>query len=122
MPRLVPNDNRPCLTVTEIVRLSEAEFGFVNIDAKCGLRFVADRLLADMPSLDQATADKHLVPLAESVEMIVGDDRHSDDQFLKCYVIPGEPIQIEIVSEGQAEFTECLMQRLQRVLGYELKP
>ena len=122
MPRLVPKGNRPCLSVAEVVRLSEAEFGFVNIDAKCGLKYVANRLLADIPCVDQATADQHLDPLAESVEMIVGDDRRSDDHFLKCYVIPGEPIQIENVSEGQAELTECLIQRLQRVLGYELKP
>ncbi len=118
MPRMVPANDSPCLSVAEIVELARAEFGFVNIDPKNGLKFVSNRLLGDMPAVDQTTADQRLLPLSESVEMIVGDNRRNDDQFLKCYVIPSEPIHIEFVDDVQARHCKSLIQRMQNILGY----
>lgn len=122
MPRLISR-NRPVLSVADVVRLAQDEFGFVNVDSKRGLRFIAERLISKTASpLETKWADRQLAPLADSVEMIVGDDCKSDDRFLKCYVIPGEPVHIEYVFEGHDRLCEDLLHRLKKTLDYEYEP
>ena len=64
--------------------------------------------------------DEALTRVANSTEMIVGDDRQSDDDFLKCYVIPNEPLAIEYVYHGHALRAEPLLVRLANALEYEI--
>lgn len=122
MPRLIAR-NGPVLSVADVVRLAQGEFGFVNVDSKQGLKFVAEQLFSKTASpIETEWSDSQLAPLADSVEMICGDDRHSDEQFLKCYVVPGEPVHIVYVFEGHDRLCEDLLHRLKKSLGYAIEP
>jgi hypothetical protein len=65
-------------------------------------------------------AEPLLAPLSDSIEMIVGDDPHSDTDFVKCYVIPNAPIEIQWTYDGHEVRVERLLSRLRGILGYEL--
>lgn len=82
------------------------------------MRYVADQLIAATPNIDQKTADEHLQSLADSVEMICTDDRHSDEWFLKCIVMPERPIEIVYHSDRHKESTADLLDRLADALDY----
>jgi predicted DNA-binding helix-hairpin-helix protein len=108
------------MTVEEIVSRATGEFGFTHCDQKRGLRYITEKLLNSMAGLFHHEKDHALLPVSDSIEMIVGDDRKSDEDFLKCYVIPNEPIEIEYVYEGHAERVEPLLVRLATSIGYEI--
>lgn len=114
-----PNDNA-CLTVNEIVRRATGAFGFTHCDQKRGLRYVTERLLNSQLGISHDEKDRVLALVADSIEMIAGDDRQSDDEFIKCYVIPGESVVVEYVYGGHAERIEPLLVRLADALGYEI--
>ena len=118
MTSLSPNASSSWLDVATIVQRANDEFACVVVDHGRAIKLIADRLVAAMRDIDQQTADEHLQPLAESVEMICTDDRHSDELFLKCIVMPERPIEILYHSEGHEESTADLLQRLANVLDY----
>jgi len=120
MPSLGPSQNEPYLSVADVVDRARREFGFVHLDSARGLRFVANRLLSMQPRPAHNAAEAILAPLAGSIELIVGDDQRSDTDFLKCYVIPNEPIEIQYVYEGHHTRSAALLQRLGTILDYEL--
>jgi len=122
MTLLSSKQGQPLLPVADVIDRVEREFGFVRVDSSRGVQFVANRLLKEKPRITHESAEQLLAPLADSVEMIVGDDRHSDTDFLKCYIIPNEPIYIEYVYEGHELQAAGLLQRLQTALNYELLP
>jgi hypothetical protein len=120
MTHLRPKADSPYMSVEETASRAAGEFGFTHCDQKRGLRYVTERLLKSMTGLSHNEKDQTLRPVSDSIEMIVGDDRTSDDDFLKCYVIPNEPIEIEYVYDGHAERVEPLLARLAASLGYEI--
>ena len=119
MPKLSRKKGAKVLSVADIVERAHVEFGFVHVDGKRGMNFVAQRLLSSGSSVRQETADRLLDPLGGSIEMIVGDDRQSDVDFLKCFVIPNEPIEIEYVFDGHETYCAPLIFRLACILNYE---
>ena len=120
MTHLRPKVGSQYMIVEEIVSRATGEFGFTHCDQKRGLRYVTEGLLKSMTGLSHSAKDQALFRVSDSIEMIVGDDRKSDDDFLKCYVIPNEPIEIEYVYDGHAERVEPLLIRLATSLGYEI--
>jgi hypothetical protein len=117
---LAPQNEGRFLPVNTIVELATREFELVHTDQSRALLHLADRLLALKPGVDQQTADEFLLPLAESVEMICVDDPHSEQEFLKCFVVPGEPIEIVFHSDDHEEESAELLDRLARVLDYSV--
>jgi hypothetical protein len=120
MTHLRPKADSQYMIVEEIVGRATGEFRFTHCDQKRGLRYVTERLLKSMPGLSHSEKEQALLPVSDSIEMIVGDDQKSDDDFLKCYVIPNEPIVIEYVYDGHADRVEPLLIRLATSLGYEI--
>ncbi len=120
MTDLRPKVENQYLSVEEVVTLAKGEFRFTHCDQKRGLRYITERMADSMSGLSHHEKDQALLPLSDSTEMIVGDDRHSDNDFLKCYVIPNKPIAIEYVYEGHAERVAPLLVRLADSLGYEI--
>lgn len=118
MTTLVPNTDLAWLPVGSVVRRAEAEFACVATDQTRAMKVLADRLVAEQPIVDQHIADVLLKPLADSVEMICADDRHSDEHFLKCIVVPERPIEIVYYSDAHEESAANLLDRLARVLDY----
>lgn len=100
------------------MRRANSEFGFAHCDRKRGLWYVTERLLNSKTNISHDKKDEALALVAESIEMIAGDDRQSDEDFLKCYVIPNEPLAIEYVYGGHAERVEPLLVRLANSIGY----
>ena len=84
------------------------------------MKYIADRLVAAIPEMNQRTADEHLQPLADSVEMICTDDRHSDERFLKCIVMPERPIEIVYHFDGHKDSVADLLERMARTLDYRI--
>jgi hypothetical protein len=120
MTHLRPKADSQYMTVEEIVSRATGEFGFTHCDQKQGLRYVTERLLNSTTGLFHHEKDQALLPVSDSIEMIVGDDPQSDDDFLKCYVIPNEPVEIEYVYDGHAEHVDPLLIRLATSIGYEI--
>jgi hypothetical protein len=120
MTSLTSGQGRPFLPVSEVIELARREFGFVHVDSYRGAQYAAKRVLAMEPRPTHEIAEQLLAPLADSVEMIVGDDPHSDTDFLKCYVIPNAPIEIQWTYDGHKTRVARLLSRLRRILGYEL--
>lgn len=120
MTTLVPNTGSSWHPVATIIQRAAAEFMCVVTDQKRAMKHLADKLVAEDRDVDQQTADEYLQPLAESVEMICADDRHADEQFLKCYVVPKQPIEIVYHFEGHEEAAGSLIVRLARVLDYAI--
>jgi hypothetical protein len=120
MTSLRPKANSQYMSIEEIVSRATGEFGFTHCDQKRGVRNVTEILLDSMTGLSHHEKDQALLPVSVSIEMIVGDDRQSDDDFLKCYVIPNKPVEIEYVYDGHAERVEPLLVRLANSLGYEI--
>lgn len=118
MTALTPNTNSSWLDVATVVQRASKEFACVVIDHARAMRYVADQLIAATPNIDQKTADEHLQSLADSVEMICTDDRHSDEWFLKCIVMPERPIEIVYHSDRHKESTADLLDRLADALDY----
>jgi hypothetical protein len=118
MTSLAPNASSSWLDVATVVQRANDEFACVVVDHGRAMKFIADRLVEAMLDIDQQTADEHLQPLAESVEMICTDDRHSDELFLKCIVMPERPIEILYHFQGHEESATDLLQRLANVLDY----
>ncbi|MCX7423541.1 MAG: hypothetical protein NT013_28955 [Planctomycetia bacterium] len=120
MTFLRPKDDNQYIPVKEVVSRATGEFGFTYCEQKRGLRYAAERLLNSTNGLSHHEKSQALLQVSDSIEMIVVDDRQSDDDFLKCYVIPKEPIAIEYVYEGHAERVEPLLVKLANSLGYEI--
>ena len=120
MTTLVPNTDSPWLPVAKVIQRAAAEFVCVVTDQKRAMKQLADGFAAERLEVDQQTADEHLQPLAESVEMICADDRHADEQFLKCFVVPEQPIEIVYHFDGHKEAAAGLLYRLARVLDYAI--
>ena len=120
MTSLAPNTDSSWLSVATIVERASAEFACVVVDHDRAMRYLAEQLIAATPNADQATADRLLQPLADSVEMICADDRRSEERFLKCLVIPKRPIEIVYHFDDQREITRDLLERLARALDYTL--
>jgi hypothetical protein len=120
MRTLVPNAGSPWLPVSTIIQRAAAEFACLVTDQAQAMRHLAEKLIAEKPDVDQQTADEYLEPLAESVEMICADDRHSDERFLKCFVVPEQPIEIVYHFDGHEEAAAGLLERLARVLDYSI--
>ena len=120
MRALVPMTGSPWLPVATVIQRASAEFTCVVTDQKRAMKHLADRLLAENPDVDQQTADAYLQPLAESVEMICADDRRADEQFLRCFVVPEQPIEIVYHFDGHEEAAAGLVDRLARVLNYAI--
>jgi hypothetical protein len=120
MTTLVPNTGSSWHPVATITQRAASEFMCVVTDQKRAMKRLANKLVAEDRDVDQKTADEYLQPLAESVEMICADDRHADEQFLKCYVVPEQPIEIVYHFEGHEEVAGSLIVRLARVLDYAI--
>lgn len=120
MTYLRPKNDNKFMPVAEIVSRATREFGFAVCDQMRGLRYVTERLLKSMTDLSHHEKEQVIERVSNSIELIVGDDRQSDDNFLKCYVIPNEPVAIEYLYEGHAERVELLLVRLADALGYEI--
>lgn len=84
-----PNDNT-CLTVNEIVRRATGAFGFTHCDRKRGLRYVTERLLNSQSGISHDEKDRVLALVADSIEMIAGDDRQSDVPVIEALIPTGE--------------------------------
>jgi hypothetical protein len=118
MAALAPNGSSSWLDVATVVQRANEEFACVVVDQARAMRYIANGLVAAMPDIDQQTADERLQPLADSIEMICTDDRHSDERFLKCIVMPERPIEIVYHFDGHQESAADLLQRLANVLDY----
>ena len=118
MTTLIPNSGSRWLPVETVVQRAESEFAYVVTDPTRAMKLLADRLVAEQPNVDQHTADVRLKPLADSVEMICTDDRHSNEEFLKCIVVPEHPIEIVYHFDRHEEAAANLLERLARVLDY----
>ena len=120
MTHLRPKYDNQYLPVEDIVRRANCEFGFTCCDQKRGLRYVAERFLETAAGLSHHEKDHALALVANSIEMIVGDDRQSEEDFLKCYVIPNEPVAIQYVYNGHEERVEPMLVRLANSLEYQI--
>ena len=109
------------LAADEVLRRVSENFGFVQCDGERGLRYAANRLLRTGSDLSHDEKDKAMILVANTVEMILGDDRRSDKHFLKCFVIPNGPIEIEYMYDSHQRQTEHLLDRLATVLEYEIR-
>ncbi len=119
MTNLQPKNDAENLAVEEVVRRATAEFGFVQCDKDRGVRYAAE-VLAQRSDLTHEAKDQAMVPLMNAVEMIVGNDRRSDEHFLKCIVIPNGPIQVLYLYDSHQSRTRALLERLANVLGYSI--
>ena len=120
MTTLVPNPGSSWHPVATVVQRASEEFTCVVTDHTRAMKHLADRFVAENPNVDQQTADQYLQPLAESVEMICADDRHAEEQFLKCFVVPEHPIEIVYHFDGHKEAAATLVDRLASVLDYAI--
>ena len=120
MTSLSPNANSSWLDVATVVQRANKEFGCVVVDHPRAMKYLADQLISATPNIDQQTADEHLRPLADSVEMICTDDRRSDERFLKCIVMPERPIEIVYHFDGHKQSAADLLNRLAHVLDYTI--
>lgn len=120
MTTLAPNVGSLWLPVATVTARAASEFACVATDEARAMKYFADRLVAMNPDIDEQAADEYLQPLTGSVEMICTDDRHSDEQFLKCLVAPEQPIEIVYHFDGHREAAADLLARLAHVLEYEI--
>ena len=120
MTSLSPNTTASWHDVATVVQRANDEFGCVVVDRARAMKYLADQLISEMPNIDQKTADEHLRPLGDSVEMICTDDRRSDERFLKCIVMPERPIEIVYQFDGHKQSAADLLKRLARVLDYAI--
>jgi hypothetical protein len=121
MTSLRPKNDAENLAVEEVVRRATAEFGFVQCDKDRGARYAAKEL-AERSDLTHEAKDQAMVLLMDAVEMIVGNDRRSDEHFLKCIVIPNGPIHVLFLYDSHQSRTRALLERLANVLGYSVSP
>ncbi len=117
---LVPNKASSWLDVATVVQHASDEFECVVVDHARAMRYLADQIVSVTPNIDQQTADGYLQPLVDSVEMICTDDRSSEDQFLRCILMPERPIEVVYHFEGHRESAADLLERFAHVLGYSL--
>lgn len=115
---LVPKAGSEWLPVATVLQRAAVEFACVITDHERAVKRLAVRLVAENPNIDHRTADEYLGTLAEAVEMICADDRHTDVRFLKCFVVPERPIEIAYHFDGHEEASAGLLDRLARVLDY----
>lgn len=120
MTSLAPKTTSSWLDVATVVQRANEEFACVVVDQARAMKYIADRLVAAIPEMNQRTADEHLQPLADSVEMICTDDRHSDERFLKCIVMPERPIEIVYHFDGHKDSVADLLERMARTLDYRI--
>ena len=111
---LTPKQPGAFLSVLEVVDRAKVEFEFVVTDEYHGMRYFAEELISKNPNVDQGSADRELGRLGECLEMIVGDDRNSDERFLRCYVAEGKPVEVDEDVSRCNDFIE----RLESVLNY----
>jgi hypothetical protein len=119
MPKLSSKPNETFLSVSNVVDIARSEFAFVHIDNPRGMEFVARQVLQQGRTLSHEAIDAALAPLADSIEMIVADDPHSDRDFLKCFVVPNSSIEIAYVFDGHETHCRPLIHRLASALNYE---
>lgn len=122
MTSLQASNDAAILSVDEVLRRASAEFGFVQFDADRGVRYAARKLLKTSPNLTHDEKDHQMASLIHTVELILGDDRHSDKHFLKCVVMPNGLIDVLYVYDSHEAMTKSLIERLSRVLGYTIVP
>lgn len=120
MTTLVPRTGSQWLPVATVIQRAAAEFACIVTDQTRAMKDLADRLVAENPNVDQLAAEEYLEPLAESVELICADDRHAEELFLKCLVIPNRPIEIVYHFDGHEDAVAGLLDRLARVLDYAI--
>jgi hypothetical protein len=120
MTSLAPNNFSLWLDVATVVQRAHEEFACVVVDQARAMKYIADQLITAMPNNDQQATEKHLQQLADSVEMICTDDRHSDEMFLKCIVMPERPIEIVYHFDGHKQSAADLLERLAHVLNYSI--
>lgn len=109
------------LSIDEVVSRVNIEFGFVQCDQQRGLRYAAERLMRSSHGLSHDEKDRQMAFVADTVEMILGDDRRHDKHFLKCFVIPQAPIEVVYLYDSHEECTMHLLTRLAKVLKYETR-
>jgi hypothetical protein len=122
MTSLQALDYSAILSVDEVLRRATAEFGFLQCDADRGVRYAARKLLKTSPNLTHDEKDHQMATLMQTIELILGDDRHSDKHFLKCVVMPNGLIDVLYLYDSHEAMTKSLLERLSRILGYTIVP
>lgn len=120
MASLVPQPDSQWLAVSTVVERAKAEFAFVKTDSFRAMKRLAEQFLSLDPSADHQAADSYLEPLSDSVELICADDPRSDEQFLKCFVVPQQPIEIEYLFSGHEAAAAGLLNRFAFSIGYSI--
>lgn len=120
MATLQPKNGTPNLSVETVVERATAEFRYVTTDQVRAMKRLAERLAVESPGIEHHVAEHQLQAVAESVEMVCTDDRHSDEQFIVCIIVPERPIEILNQYDGHEKTTAELLRRLARVLDYSI--
>lgn len=104
------------LSPAEVVKLLESEFGHVIVDQQRGIRWVSEQMLDARRRGATADADRLGEVLGGALEVIATDDVHSDDEFLKLLLVPGEYPLVRFFSDDHQRRSATLLQRCQTAL------
>ena len=122
MTSLVPESVADTLSVEEVLQRANMEFGFVQWDSERGLKYAAKKVARTGVHLSHKDKELAMELMVDTIELILGDNRRTDKHFLKCYVIPNGPIEVEYLYDSHDRLTLPLLKRFALALGYLISP
>src|SRR5690242_6086938 len=102
---------RGSLPPAEVVRRLQREFGNVIVDQQRGVRYAAELMLDARRRDTSADADRLSEALGDALEVVATDDVHSDDAFLKLFLVPGEYPVARFFTDAHQRGSAALLER-----------
>jgi hypothetical protein len=123
---LTPKPERPPLPIEEIIRRLNDSFGHVELDVEQASRALQDgvRYMARTgpPHFDSDDIERARRSIGHSVYVVLADDANPDLAYLSFLLEPEhESIFIGYESGGHEDASRELLERLARVLDYEME-
>jgi hypothetical protein len=123
---LTPRPGRPPLPIDEIIRRLNHSFAHVDLDVERASRELQDsvRYMARTgpPHFDQEDLERTRRAIGRSVYVVVAEDADHDLAYLSFLLEPEhEKIFISYESGGHEDAARDLLERLARVLDYEME-